>query len=71
MCQISNHAQQLDLPTPWPALIEMRRDLMWNRQNAPRVAQVLKAITNEPEGFIRNEKARWAKVVKDSGAKFD
>lgn len=39
------------------ALIEMRRDLMWNRQNAPRVAQVLKAITNEPEGFIRNEKA--------------
>jgi uncharacterized protein (TIGR02302 family) len=39
------------------ALIEMRRDLMWNRQNALRVAQVLKAITNEPEGFIRNEKA--------------
>ena len=39
------------------ALIEMRRDLMWNRQNAPRVAQVLKAISNEPEGFIRNEKA--------------
>ena len=39
------------------ALIEMRRDLMWNRANAPRVSQVLKAITNQPEGFIRNEKA--------------
>ncbi len=39
------------------ALIEMRRDLMWNRQNAPRVAQILKAVTFAPEGFIRNEKA--------------
>ena len=39
------------------ALIEMRRDLLWNRQNAPGVVQILKAITNEPEGFIRNEKA--------------
>ena len=39
------------------ALIEMRRDLMWNRQNAPRVVQILRAVTNEPEGFIRNEKA--------------
>ncbi|MEO6300972.1 MAG: DUF4175 family protein, partial [Paracoccaceae bacterium] len=39
------------------ALIEMRRDLIWNRSNAVRVTQVLKAITNKPEGFIRNEKA--------------
>ncbi len=39
------------------ALIEMRRDLLWNRGNAVRVTQVLKAITNKPEGFIRNEKA--------------
>ncbi len=39
------------------ALIEMRRDLMWNRSNAIRVTQVLKAVTNKPEGFIRNEKA--------------
>ena len=39
------------------ALIEMRRDLMWNRSNAPRVVQVLKAVTHAPEGFIRNEKA--------------
>ncbi|MEO8240785.1 MAG: DUF4175 domain-containing protein [bacterium] len=39
------------------ALIEMRRDLMWNRSNAVRVDQVLKAVSNRPEGFIRNEKA--------------
>ena len=39
------------------ALIEQRRDLMWNRQNAPRVVQVLKAVTHQPEGFFRNEKA--------------
>ena len=39
------------------ALIEQRRDLMWNRANAVRVVQVLKAITNQPEGFFRNEKA--------------
>ena len=39
------------------ALIETRRDLLWNRLNAPRAVQVLKAITNKPEGFIRNERA--------------
>jgi uncharacterized protein (TIGR02302 family) len=39
------------------ALIEMRRDLLWNRQNAQRASQILKAVTNAPEGFIRNEGA--------------
>ncbi len=39
------------------ALIEMRRDLLWTRSNAPRTAQILKAITYKPEGFIRNERA--------------
>lgn len=39
------------------ALIEMRRDLLWNRANAPRSVQILKAISNHPEGFIRNERA--------------
>ena len=39
------------------ALIEMRRDLLWNRQNASRTVQILKAVTNKPEGFIRNERA--------------
>ena len=39
------------------ALIEMRRDIIWNRLNAPRSVQILKAVTNKPEGFIRNERA--------------
>jgi len=39
------------------ALVEMRRDLLWNRVNAPRVVQVLKAATYKPEGFVRNEAA--------------
>jgi uncharacterized protein (TIGR02302 family) len=39
------------------ALIEMRRDLLWTRENAPRAVQILKAITNRPEALIRNERA--------------
>jgi uncharacterized protein (TIGR02302 family) len=39
------------------ALIEMRRDILWNRINAPRAVELLKAVTNRPEGFIRHERA--------------
>lgn len=39
------------------ALVEMRRDILWNGKNAPRAAQILRAITYAPEGFIRNERA--------------
>jgi uncharacterized protein (TIGR02302 family) len=39
------------------ALIETRRDLLWSTANAARSAQILKAITHRPEGFIRNERA--------------
>ncbi len=39
------------------AVIEMRRDLLWNRSNGGRVAQILRALTFEPEGFIKNERA--------------
>lgn len=39
------------------ALIEMRRDLLWNRTNAPRVVQVLKAVTHRPQDLIRDESA--------------
>jgi uncharacterized protein (TIGR02302 family) len=39
------------------ALVEMRRDLMWTRANAPRVAQVLKAISHKPEGLFRTDAA--------------
>ena len=37
------------------ALIETRRDLLWSTANAARSAQILKAVTHLPEGFIRNE----------------
>jgi len=37
------------------AIIELRRDILWNRANAPTTTMILKAITNRPEGFIRNE----------------
>lgn len=43
------------------ALIEMRRDLLWTRANAPRTVQVLRAITHAPEGFIPNQKA-WLRL---------
>ena len=39
------------------AVVEMRRDLLWNRANAPRVVQVLKALTYKPEGLLPDQKA--------------
>lgn len=39
------------------ALIEMRRDLLWTRANAPRATQILKAVTHRPEDLIRNQRA--------------
>ena len=39
------------------ALIEMRRDLLWNRDNISRVVPILKAATHRPQDLIRNERA--------------
>jgi uncharacterized protein (TIGR02302 family) len=40
------------------AVIEQRRDLLWSRQNAPRVVQVLRAVSYKPEDrLFRSEKA--------------
>jgi len=39
------------------ALIEMRRDLLWSRDNAPRVAQLLRAITHRAEDLFDDEGA--------------
>ena len=39
------------------AIIEGRRDLLWNRVNAPRVAQVLRAVSYRPEDIFRSETA--------------
>ena len=37
------------------AIIEQRRDLLWSRTNAPRVAQVLRAVSYKPEDIFRSE----------------
>ncbi|WP_330448996.1 DUF4175 family protein [Paracoccus marcusii] len=34
-------------------LIELRRDLLWSRQNAGRSAEILRAVTWQPEGSSR------------------
>ncbi|WP_338421465.1 DUF4175 domain-containing protein [Paracoccus salsus] len=34
------------------ALIELRRDLLWSRENAGRSAEILRAITWQPDGYI-------------------
>ena len=39
------------------ALIEMRRDLMWNRTNAPRTVDILNAVQNRPQDLIRSQRA--------------
>ena len=39
------------------AVIEARRDLLWSAANAARAAQVLRAVTHRPEGFVRDERA--------------
>lgn len=36
------------------ALIEMRRDLLWTHENAPRVVQILRALTHRPDDVFRN-----------------
>ncbi len=35
------------------ALIEVRRDLLWSRENAGRSAEILRAITWRPDGFVK------------------
>ncbi len=39
------------------AVIEQRRDLLWSRKNGTRIAQVLRALINRPDGFVRNNGA--------------
>ncbi|NPD14248.1 DUF4175 domain-containing protein [Xinfangfangia sp. D13-10-4-6] len=39
------------------AVVEMRRDILWNRENLPRVLQLLKAIGNRPEELARSQNA--------------
>ncbi|MEJ2022352.1 MAG: TIGR02302 family protein [Maritimibacter sp.] len=34
------------------AIIEQRRDILWSRDNAPRVARILRALAYRPEGYF-------------------
>ena len=36
------------------ALIEQRRDLLWAKSNAPRVAQVIRAVSHRPDDVFRD-----------------
>ncbi len=53
------------------AVVEMRRDLIWNRANAPNVVQIMKAMTNRPEELIRNQRAylRLRVLIRDLDTK--
>ncbi len=37
------------------AVVEQRRDLLWSRENLPRVIQVLRAVTHRPDGLFRDQ----------------
>lgn len=37
------------------AIVEMRRDILWSVDNAPRSARILRAISNRPEGLFPKE----------------
>ncbi|WP_420862284.1 TIGR02302 family protein [Algirhabdus cladophorae] len=37
------------------ALIEMRRDILWNRENATRAAQILRAVSQRPEDVFHTD----------------
>lgn len=37
------------------AIIEQRRDILWSKANAPRVAQVLRAVSNRPDELFPDE----------------
>lgn len=40
------------------AVIELRRDLLWSRENAPRIGQLMRAISHKPEDAFRSDEAR-------------
>ncbi len=39
------------------AVVELRRDLLWTRDNGKRTSQLLHAMTHHPEGLLKNERA--------------
>ncbi|MEP1199400.1 TIGR02302 family protein [Tateyamaria sp.] len=37
------------------AIIEQRRDLLWSRENAPRIAQIMRAVAHRPDEVFRKQ----------------
>ena len=54
-------------------IIEMRRDLLWHRGNARRVAQVLRTMSLEPQNIFRSETAylKYRHLIRQLEAKND
>ena len=44
------------------AVIELRRDLLWSRENAPRIAQLLRAISHRPEESIFQSETSYLRL---------
>ncbi|MCW8843569.1 MAG: TIGR02302 family protein [Rhodobacteraceae bacterium] len=44
------------------AIIELRRDLLWSRDNAPRIAQLLRAISHRPEESIFQSETSYLRL---------
>ena len=57
------------------AIVEQRRDLLWNRDNAGRVSAVLRAVSHRPEDIFRSEtvflKLRVAIRRLEAGLRYD
>ncbi len=57
------------------AIVEQRRDLLWNRDNARRVSQVLRAVSHRPQDIFRSEttflKLRVALRRLEAGVRYD
>ncbi|MEP1355912.1 MAG: TIGR02302 family protein [Tateyamaria sp.] len=37
------------------AIIEQRRDLLWSKENAPRIAQIMRAVAHRPDEVFRKQ----------------
>ncbi|MFE3835917.1 DUF4175 domain-containing protein [Pseudogemmobacter sonorensis] len=53
------------------AVIEMRRDILWNRENAVRASQILKAMMHRPDDLSRSKTAakRLRVLIRDLDAR--
>lgn len=44
------------------ALIDLRREMLWNRANAPRAAQVMRAVTYVPDGLFGDDPTLMSRI---------